>query len=95
MIVSPKCFRGTYLLVSLFSRSQDSTVSIVTRLWVAQSRVQFPTAAVTDFSHLQSTEISSGAHLASYSMGTKDSKLGVKCPGCESDHSPPPSAQVK
>jgi hypothetical protein len=39
-------------------------------------------------------QISSGAHPASYPMGTGDSFLGVKRPGREADHSPP-TTEVK
>jgi hypothetical protein len=39
---------------------------------------------------------SSGAHPASYPVGTGDYfSGGIKCPGCEGDHSPPISAEVK
>jgi hypothetical protein len=37
----------------------------------------------------------SGAHPASYPMGTRGSFPGVKRPGREADHSPPYSAEVK
>jgi hypothetical protein len=37
----------------------------------------------------------SGAHPASYPVGTRDSFPGVKRPGREADHSPPSSAEVK
>jgi hypothetical protein len=37
----------------------------------------------------------SGAHPASYPMGTRSSSLGVMRPGREADHSPPYSAEVK
>ena len=91
-----KCCCGTYFLVSMLSRSQDRTVSIATRLWVTQSWIQFPTAAAArNFSPLQSLKTSSRTHLASYAMGTRDLKLGVKQSGCVADHSPPPSAMVK
>jgi hypothetical protein len=36
-----------------------------------------------------------GAQPASYPMGTGVSFSGVKRPGCEADHSPPSSAEVK
>jgi len=35
-----------------------------------------------------------GTHPASYTMGT-GSFLGVKLPGCETDHPPPSSAKIK
>jgi hypothetical protein len=37
----------------------------------------------------------SGAHRASYPMGTRVSLLGVRQPGRKADHSPPSSAEVK
>jgi hypothetical protein len=37
----------------------------------------------------------SGAHSASYPMGTGSSFLGVKWLGQKADHSPPSSAEVK
>jgi hypothetical protein len=37
----------------------------------------------------------SGAHPASYPMGTRGSFPGVKRPGSEADHPPPSSAEVK
>jgi hypothetical protein len=56
--------------------SWDSSVSIVTRLW---------TGWIWFNSHIQS---SSGAHPASYTMGTGESFPRVKWPGLEADHSP-------
>jgi hypothetical protein len=35
------------------------------------------------------------AHPASYPMGTGGTSLGVKRPGREAEHSPPPTAEVK
>jgi hypothetical protein len=40
-------------------------------------------------------QIGSGAHPASYPMGTRDSFPGVKQQVREADHSPPASAKVK
>jgi hypothetical protein len=51
--------------------------------------VQF-TAGAKDFSLLRSVQTDSGAHKASYLMGT-----GVKQPGHEADHSLLSSAKVK
>ena len=65
-------------LDSLFSRSQDCTVRIVTRLWVTQSWVQFHTPAARNFSPLQCIKTSSWAHLDSYSVGTKRLEIGGK-----------------
>jgi hypothetical protein len=48
-----------------------------------------------EFSLLLSTQTGSGAHPASYPMGTGGAVPGVKRPGREADHSPPSSAEVK
>jgi hypothetical protein len=49
-----------------------------------------------DFFVLQSAQTSSGAHLASYSVGNETPyPLGLKQQGREVDHSPPYSAEVK
>jgi hypothetical protein len=68
-------------------------------LWVyywhyRSSRVRFPTGA-GNFSLHQRVPNGSGAHPASYPMGTSGSFRGVKRPGREADHSPPSSAEVK
>jgi hypothetical protein len=55
---------------------------------------RFP-AMAGDFSHLNHVQTSSGAHIASYPAGTRDSFLGVKRPGSEADYSPLSSAEVK
>jgi hypothetical protein len=47
------------------------------------------------FSLWHHVQTGSGAHTASYPMGTGGSLHGVKQPGCETDHSPPSSAKVK
>jgi hypothetical protein len=51
--------------------------------------------AVYNFSLLHSVQTDSGAHPASYPMGTGCSlSPGVKRQRCEAEHSPPPSAEV-
>jgi hypothetical protein len=57
--------------------------------WMA--RVSFP--AVQDFFLLYSVQTGSGAHSASYPMGTRGSFPGGKAAGAY--HSPPSSAEVK
>jgi hypothetical protein len=42
-----------------------------------------------------SGQTGSEAYQASYPMGTEGSSPGVKCQGCEADHSPPSIAEVK
>jgi hypothetical protein len=56
-------------------------------------RVLFPT--VQNFSIHQRVQTGSGAHPASYPVGTGVSSLGVKRQGREVDHSPPSGAEVK
>jgi hypothetical protein len=48
----------------------------------------------TTYCHLHVVQTGSGAHSASYSMGTVGSSLGVKRQGHKADHSPPTSAEV-
>jgi hypothetical protein len=57
------------------------------------SRVRFP-AGAGNFS-LHRVQNGSGAHPASYPMGTGSSFPGVKRPGREADHSPSSSTEVK
>jgi hypothetical protein len=58
------------------------------------SRVRFP-AGAENFSLHHRVQNESGTHPASYPMGTRGSFPGVKQPGREANHSPPPSAKVK
>jgi hypothetical protein len=73
--------------------SQDNSVSIAMG-YRLDARVRFPTGP-RDSSLFHSIQTSSGAHSASYSMGTGCSFPGVKRPGCEADHSLPSNAEVK
>jgi hypothetical protein len=57
-------------------------------------RVRFP-AGAGNFSLHHRVENGSGAHPATYPMGTRGSFPEVKRPRCEADHSPPSSAEVK
>jgi hypothetical protein len=52
-------------------------------------------AGAGNFSLHHPNQTGSGAHPASYPMGTRGSFPGVKRPRREADHSPPPSAEVK
>jgi hypothetical protein len=58
------------------------------------SRVRFPEGA-GNFSLHYRVQNGSGAHPASYPMGTRGSSLGVKRPRREADHSHPSNAEVK
>jgi hypothetical protein len=56
--------------------------------------VRSPTGA--DFSYIPCVQTESGAHLASYPMGTVGSFPGGKArPGRDADYSPPSTAEVK
>jgi hypothetical protein len=57
--------------------------------------VRSPTGA-ENFSSSPCIQTGSGAHLASYPMGTRGPFPGGKArPGCDADHSLPSSAEVK
>jgi hypothetical protein len=59
------------------------------------SRFRFP-AGTGNFSlHHRYVQNGSGPRPASYQMRARILSLGVKLSGCESDHSPPSSAEVK
>jgi hypothetical protein len=65
-----------------------------TSLRVQWSGVPVPVGA-GNFSLHHRAQTGSGAHPASYPMGTRGSFLGVKRPERKADHSPPSSAKVK
>jgi len=48
-----------------------------------------------NFSLHHCVQTTSGVHSASYPVGIRALSLEVKHPGCEADHSPPPSANIK
>jgi hypothetical protein len=58
------------------------------------SRVRFPVGA-GNFSLHHRVQYGSGAHPASYPIGTRGSFPGGKVARCEADHSPPSTAEVK
>jgi hypothetical protein len=58
------------------------------------SRVRFP-AGAGNFSLYHRVQNGTGTHPASYPVVPGALSLGVKRPGCEADHSPPSSAEVK
>jgi hypothetical protein len=78
------------------TESHDSSVSIALgyKLDNQGSRVQFLAGAGNFSLHLH-VQNGSGAHPASYPMGTRGSSMGLKWPGREADHSPPSSAEIK
>jgi hypothetical protein len=80
----------------MISRSRDSSVGIALDygLDYRGSRVRF-LAGARNFSLHHRVQNGSGAHAASYPMGTRGSFPGIKRPGHEADNSPPSSAKVK
>jgi hypothetical protein len=69
------------------------SVQCLTTDWTAG--VRSPTGA-QDFSSTLCVQTGSGAHPASYTMGTGGSfPRGKARPGRDADHSPPSSAEVK
>jgi hypothetical protein len=76
--------------------SRDSSVGIELGYVLDDrgSRVRLP-AGTGNFSLHHRVQNGSGAHSASYPMGTRGSFLGVKRPWSETDRSPPSSAEVK
>jgi hypothetical protein len=86
-----------FLFVKLhFPKSRDSSVRIALGYGLDDqgSRVRIP-AGPGNFSLHHRVQNGSGAHPASYRMGTRGFFLGVKRPARETDHSPPSSAEVK
>jgi hypothetical protein len=77
-------------------KSCDSSVSIVLGYGLDDwgSRVQFSVGA-GNFSLHHRIQNGSGAHQASYPMGTSGLSMGVKWPRHEADHSLPSSVEVK
>jgi hypothetical protein len=86
------------LLIQLFSDfdSRDSSVGIALGYGLEDRgpRVRFPPRA-GNFSLHHRVQKGSGAHPASYLMGTRTLSLGVKRPEHEADHSPPSSVEVE
>jgi hypothetical protein len=80
--------------ITLSLRSRGSSVSIVSDYGL-DDRGSI-TDEAEDFSFSLCVQIGSGAHPASYPMGTGDPFPGGKArPGRDTDHSPPSSAEVK
>jgi hypothetical protein len=78
------------------SKGRDSSVGIALGygLYDRGSRVRFPVGA-EDFPFHHRVQNGSGAHPASYPMGSRGSFPGGERPGCEADHPPPSSAEIK
>jgi hypothetical protein len=83
----------TFEIMILPKRSWDSSVGIVMGYGLKDRR-SIPGRS-KNFSLLHSVQTCSGAHPASYPMGTGALSPGVKGPGREAGHSPPSSAKAK
>jgi hypothetical protein len=86
----------TLILFCWKSRDSSGSIALGYGLDDQGSRVRLP-AETGNFSLHHRVHNGSGAHPASYPMGTGDSFSGggVKWQGCEADHSPPSSAELK
>jgi hypothetical protein len=84
------------ILMTLSQLVHDSSVGIALGYGMDDncSRVRFPAGTGNVSLHYR-FQNGSGAHPASYPMGTGAVSLGVKRPGRAADHSPPSSAEVK
>jgi hypothetical protein len=84
-------------ILKVFLRSILIILSVTCRHGVNDRMIDVrKPAGAGNFSLRHSVQTGSGAHPASYPMGgTRGSFPGVKRPGCEADHSPPSSAEVK
>jgi hypothetical protein len=86
--------KNVLIHTSIYIWSRDSSTSIATG-WTAQGGgIRFPVGA-RNLSLLRNVQTGSGVYAASYPMGTGAPSPGVKLQGCETDHSPPTSAEVK
>jgi hypothetical protein len=87
---------GIFFFITISRQNHDSSVSIVLnyRLDDWGSGVRFP-AGDGNFSLSHHVQDGSGAHPASYPMGTRGSFPGGKVARCEADHSPPSRDEVK
>jgi hypothetical protein len=74
-------------------RSGCSSVSTVTRLWAGRPRIDSRQRQGFSLRHRVQTVSDSNPPSDSGVLGAFS--LGVKQPGCETNHSPPSSAEVK
>jgi hypothetical protein len=95
-----KTYSGQQILKQLtiysFWNSRGSSGSIVSDYGLDDRAIEVRSPTMADFSSSSCVQTGSGAHPASYTMGTRGSFPGGKAqPGREADHSPPSSAEVK
>jgi hypothetical protein len=78
------------------SKSRGSSGTIVSDYGLDDRAIEVRSPTGADFSSSPCVQTGSGAHPASYPMGTGGSFPGGKVrPGRDADHSPPSSAEVK
>jgi hypothetical protein len=80
----------SFFLFNLYKMSRDSSVVTALGYWLDDCG-----GGAGNFSLHHRVQNGSGAHPASYPMGTMGSFPGVRRSGREVDHSPPSSAEVK
>jgi hypothetical protein len=78
----------------LHRHNPDISVDIKKGHTLVGGEFQFP-AEANDFSLLHNVQTSSGAQTLSYLTGTENISLGINQFGSETDHLPPPSAEIK
>jgi hypothetical protein len=89
-------FTNTFLIHTSLLRSRGSSGSIVSDYGLEDRVIEVRSPTGADFSSSPCVQTGSGAHPASCPMGTGGSLPGGKArPGCDADHSPPSSAEVK
>jgi hypothetical protein len=77
------------------SRSQDSVVAVVIKLWAERQELFLTWKRQEIFFYLQSMQSGSGADPASCSMGIRCSFPRGKADECDADHPPPSSVKLK
>jgi hypothetical protein len=83
-------------IVHMVPNSRGSSGSIVSDYGLDDRAMEVRSPTGADFSSSPCVQTGSGAHPASYPMGTGGSFPGGKArPGCDADHLPPSSAEVK
>jgi hypothetical protein len=75
--------------------SRESVVGIATGCGLDDRGSEFESRQDQEFSFLHVVQTGSGVHPTFYPIGTGGSYPDLKRPGCEADHSPPTSAEVK
>jgi hypothetical protein len=91
-----KVFLFSYTII-IYNRNRRSSVSIVSGYRLDDRAIEVRSSAgAKDFSCSLCVQTGSGAHPASYTVGTGGPFPGGKArPGRDADHSPPSSAEIE